>query len=126
MFNVRSFKEVREFQRPIAGVAPKTVRLVVQSHRLSFRVRRFDGDSPLPKRQSRFASRETALGWMERRAGELRDCGFHQVAIDCHAAGMNVAQRFSLPSLGEPNHRPQEGSCERRRGGMPAILSPRL
>lgn len=95
MFNTRGYKEVREFQRPIAGAAPKTVRLVVQSHRLSFQVRRFDGDSTLPKRQSRFGSRETALGWMERRAEELRDCGFHQVATDCHAAGMSIATRIT-------------------------------
>ncbi len=95
MFNVRGFKEVREFQRATTGAAPKTVRLVVQSYRLSFRVRRFDSGSTLPRRQSRFSSRETALGWMERRAAELVASGFQQVGLECQAAGMSVATRMA-------------------------------
>lgn len=90
MVNICGFKEVREFQRASAGVAPKTVRLVVQSYRLSFRVRRFDTGSSLPRRQSRFSSRETALGWMERRAAELIANGFQQIGHECYAAGMSV------------------------------------
>ncbi len=90
MVNVSGFKEVREFQRATNGPAPWTVRLVVQSYRLSFRVRRFDSGATRPRRQSRFSSRETALGWMERRAAELIANGFQQVGHECHAAGMSV------------------------------------
>ncbi len=100
MVNVSGFKEVREFQRATNGPAPWTVRLVVQSYRLSFRVRRFDSGSMLPRRQSRFSSRETALGWMERRAEELIANGFQQVGHECHAAGMSVRVAPGLDSAG--------------------------